>query len=758
MDSGSPPILAPTLDEVVIVGTAPLPGASVPRDLWPVAVWSRAREALRRAQSTSVAQVLDASLPAATISEVQGNPLQPDFSFRGFTASPLLGTPQGLAVYVDGVRINEPFGDTVNWDLVPDIALSKVELVPGAMPAFGLNALGGALVMYTRDGLDWQGSGLEASYGSFGRNRLGLEHGRRLGDNAWYLGVERFAETGWRDFSPSSVHRGLFKFSREVAAGRWSLAYLGARSSLVGNGLLPLSMLEADRAQVFTHPDATGNRLEKLVAAGEWRVGSGGGTFSWLAYHRRQRGEARNGDLNDDYEEGPTDGVSAIDSGVFNRAATRQHGTGLSLQWNWQGDGGLRLALGLGHDRAVMHFSQSAQLGILRPDRGIQTTAEPQDANRLRGDTGTLSAYGNASLPLGKNIRLTLAWRHNATRVRTRDLLVLEPPNLDGDHRYRRFNASLGVTWQLAPAFGAYLNAGDSSRVPTPIELGCADPANPCTLPNALASDPFLEQVVSRSIDAGLRGVWRSVRWQLGTFRSTNRDDILFVGTGTSAGYFTNFGRTRRDGWELSLEGRLGPVEWELHAARLRARFLEGACLLAENNSTRGRDSRCVGGGQDDEIRVNPGNRMPGLPARTLKGGLAGEIDARWRWGLDFRSAGPQWARGNENQGHAPGRFSDLYGGNRQYLGPGGVGGYLVVDGRLERRLGREWWFSLQIANLFDRRYATAATLAENAFAPGGAFIPDSGAWSRETFVSPASPRAAWIGVRYAGGSSARSR
>ena len=53
------------------------------------------------------------------VNEMQGNPFQPDLNYRGYTASPLLGTPQGLSIYMDGVRLNQPFGDVVSWDLIP---------------------------------------------------------------------------------------------------------------------------------------------------------------------------------------------------------------------------------------------------------------------------------------------------------------------------------------------------------------------------------------------------------------------------------------------------------------------------------------------------------------------------------------------------------------------------------------------------------------------------------------------------------------
>ena len=96
--------------------------------------------------------LFEKNVQSVDINEAQGNPSQTDINYRGFTASPLLGTPQGLSVFLDGVRINEPFGDVVNWDLIPQAAISTIQLIPGSNPTFGLNTLGGAIAVTTKNG------------------------------------------------------------------------------------------------------------------------------------------------------------------------------------------------------------------------------------------------------------------------------------------------------------------------------------------------------------------------------------------------------------------------------------------------------------------------------------------------------------------------------------------------------------------------------------------------------------------------------
>src|SRR6185437_11274022 len=111
------------------------------------------------------------------VSAAQGNPYQQDLNFRGFTASPLLGTPQGVSIFQDGVRVNEPFGDVVNWDLIPQSAIASIQLIPGSNPAFGLNTLGGAVAIYTKSGAEFPGADVEVSGGSFGRKTAEFEWG-----------------------------------------------------------------------------------------------------------------------------------------------------------------------------------------------------------------------------------------------------------------------------------------------------------------------------------------------------------------------------------------------------------------------------------------------------------------------------------------------------------------------------------------------------------------------------------------------------
>ena len=743
-----------TTATVEVIGTTPLPGVGVPREHLPANVVSLDDQRLDEIESLNIAEQMVRQVPAVTVNELQGNPYQSDLNYRGFTASPLLGTAQGLSVYLDGVRINEPFGDTVNWDLIPNSAIAGLDLIPGSNPAFGLNTLGGAIAMRTKSGFSHPGGKLEVSGGSFGRTNTEVEYGGNNGTLGWYGAGDWFREDGWRDYSPSDVKQFFGKLSFRNSVGEADLSLIQARSKLIGNGVVPPSLLNQRREAIFTHPDETRNDLSQLALNGRLWL-SDSQSLSGSVYHRRTKTRTLNGDMNDEYEAFYDVDPTFDQSGANNRTRTVQRSTGIAGQWNLSTEQH-QLAVGASFDRARVSFRQTVEEGELTDSRGVGNLEDAVIENQLRGTTRTASLFITDTWSLSKQVHLTASARYNASHVTTFDELSRTAPNLDGDHKYRKLNPALGLAWDITPALNAYAGFSQGNRIPTPIELGCADPANPCSLPNAMAADPYLKQVVSRTLEAGLRGKLTAtalgdVRWNAGLFHTLNHDDILFVGTSTSAGYFTNFGKTLRQGLELGANGRYRRVEWFAAYNWLHASFRSDACILAENNSTRGTAPECTAGGQDDEILVKKGNRLPGLPDHSLKFGLAWRATDWLRVGGDVQAFSSQYVRGNENNQHQAGTYADINGGSRTFEGSGKVGGYAILNLNAEAKLGGGWQLFAKVNNVFDRKYATAGVLAENPFSSAG-FQANPDGWQRETFVAPGAPRAAWIGVRYAFG------
>src|SRR6185312_713015 len=192
---------------IYVYPTSPGTGRGLEVDKVPSAINAVDANQIKRTGSLNVTDALRDNIAGVSISEVTGNPFQPNVEFRGFVASPITGTPQGLAVYQNGVRINEAFSDAVNWDLIPTAAIRSVTLVTNN-PVFGLNALGGAINLQMKDGFTYQGAELDVMGGSFGRMQGSAQWGKQVDQNyAVYGALEGLRDNGFRNFSQSTIRR-----------------------------------------------------------------------------------------------------------------------------------------------------------------------------------------------------------------------------------------------------------------------------------------------------------------------------------------------------------------------------------------------------------------------------------------------------------------------------------------------------------------------------------------------------------------------
>lgn len=801
------------LERVEVVGISPVAGAAVPRDWIPAAVQTARAADLERSQALDLAGFMNRRLGSVHVNEVQGNPLQPDLNFRGYTASPLLGTQQGLSLYLDGVRLNQPFGDVVSWDLIPKAAIASIALNPGSNPLFGLNTLGGALAVQTKDGLKNAGTSLQATAGSHGRAAIEFEHGGNDGGGMhWYLTGNRFHENGWRADSPSDVSQLLGKLGGRRGDTELSATVALADTRLNGNGLQEQRFLARDRASVYTRPDITKNRAALLNLALSQALSSRW-TLTGNAYARHIRTLTYNGDLNDDaldqslyqpnaaeraalaaagYSGFPSAGESAANTpfpkwrciaqallrdepgekcnGVINQTRTLQSHYGLTAQLAYDGPlFGLKSQslVGAAADFSRSHFLQGSELGYLNADRSItgvgafgdgvtggDVDGAPYDTRvDLAGRTRTLSLFASTVLQLHDSAHLTLSGRYNHTSVRNRDAITPGggPGSLDGDHALRRLNPAIGLTFAPMAGVNAWVGVNQGSRDPSSIELGCADPANPCKLPNAFAGDPPLRQVVTTTLEAGLRSAAGApLVWSLGVFRSDNRDDLLFVADDAAGfGYFKNFGRTRRQGVELGLSGlpakglTAGANLTLLDATYRTAEVVNGASSSANDAALAGQP------GVDGNIAIRPGDHIPLLPRRMLKLYADLDLGETWSLGADAVAMGGALARGNENGQHRP---DGVY-----YLGSGRSAGYAVLNVNAAWRPMKGLRLFAQVSNLFDRAYATAAQLGPTGFNDAGNFqsrpFPANTSGDRPlrhaTFYAPGAPRSVSLGLKY---------
>lgn len=689
-----------------MVGVTPIHGIGLPAAKVPANVQVFTAADAAAALALDVPSLLAARAAGVQTSDAQAGTFQPDLIFRGFTGSPLLGASEGLAVYQDGVRINDPFGDTIQWDLLPSAAIASINLMPGSNALFGLNALGGALSIRTKDGFDFPGHRVSFTTGSFARHHLEAQSGGHGGRLAYFTSATLTDERGWRDHSPSTVRRLFGDVAWRDGTTAVTVSATAASNRLTGNGPAPVALLEDDRDAVFTHPDRTDTDAA-LVSADARRQASEHLVVEGVAYYRYGRTQTFNGDLAEE-DESPFDALN-------NLSDTRGRGAGASGQLTRTAPLAGRdnhFIAGLGLDAAGTEFHFASEHAQLTSDRGTTRTGIfDEDAFvHLRSRVATASAFVTNTWSATRTIGLTGSARLNRTRLRLRDQLGTA---LTGDHGFGRINPAAGVTWQAHPSLTVYASYTQSSRVPSPVELTCADPDDPCRLPNAFVSDPPLDQVTAATWEAGLRRARAPVRWAAAAFTTTAADDIIFVSSGTlrGEGHFQNVARTQRRGVEAS-------VEYDV------ANRLSAAAAYTWQRATFGvplrMASRFHPGAEQNEIAVARGDRLPGVPTHAGTISVNAAMIDRLALGLSLRAQSGQFLRGDE----------------ANLLDP--VPGFLVLNAHARRRLTDRLTAVVQAQNLLDARVYTFGVLGDPSL------VADD---DDPRFLSPGAPRAIWGGV-----------
>ena len=713
------------LPPIDVIGTTPLRGTGTPLPEVPGNVQSFSGRDLGRQRPADLADFLDANANSVTVSSPSGNPFQSDVAFRGFTASPLLGTPQGLSVFVDGVRVNEMFGDIVNWDLIPVSAIAGIQLIPGSNPVFGLNTLGGALAVTTKSGIDSPGASVEASAGSFGRRTLTFAAGGASEGLDAFVTGNLLNDDGWRDYSSSRIRQLFAKLGWRNADSDASAGVMLADNHLFGTQALPVSMLGNPR-QAYTWPDGSHNRLAFVNLGANTRP-SGASVLSGTLYYRGVTSSGVNSNVNADLDEPDSPPAFNVDSTID----ARGYGAALQVALQPESMPGNQLTLGIAADLGDANFQQSSQPAAITAQRETVGYAPFVRITDADATTRQYGIYALDTLRVSDTIVATVSMRYNYASIAISDRTG-QTPALNGTSTYRRLNPAAGATWNVGDGSTLYANWSQGMRVPTPVELTCADPNAPCSLPNIFVSDPPLLPVIGTTVEIGARGRWSAQGgarggWSAAAFRTDLRNDIQFVAAGAgaaNAGYFQNVGDTRREGFELGVSGSWNSLGFTARYSYTRATFETAFVENSPNNST---------ASPDGTITVSPGDRIPGIPTQLLKLGATWSPLPSLDIGAKLIAASSQYPRGDEN--------------NQDKNGP--VPGYALVNLDLRYRFSPGWELFASINNLFDTRYQNFGILGVNFFrGPNNTYAPALA--QPEQFRAPGAPIGAWVGVRYA--------
>ena len=717
-------------------------------------------EDISRAQAMSLADHMRNQLVSVNISDVQNNPFQPDVQYRGFTASPLLGLPQGISVYLNGVRFNEPFGDTVNWDLIPLAALDRVALYSGSNPAFGQNTLGGALSLKTKNGFSYTDNEVDVLFGSFGQQQYSVQSGGNNGNWGYYFIANSYKEDGWRDFSQSELKQALASLSYKDDRNFVELTLAANDNEMTGNGAVPEELMAIEgREAVYTHPDRTNNDY-KLMSIASDSIINENLSVQANAYYRQNEINSLNGD-DSDYEEcdfgGETlceedeedDSLTPVDfvgfdegtpfsditqtidpddvDGTLNDGATDNTSYGFATQLihitsfdNFEQE----FVFGLGMDKADINFNSNTQFGILNndsadDDRSVSPTGIFDSESQVRLDVTTEQQYifASYSMAFEHGLTLSIAGRYNNSHIGMNDLIDDGEGSLDGNHKFNRFNPAVGLNYEINNEFTAKLSYSESSRVPSPAELSCADEDDPCKLPNGFVADPPLEQVVAKTVEASLHYNTDSVAAIATVFSTKTVDDIIFqqAGSTSSEGYFVNIDKVQRQGVELAYSVAFEDIYIGTSYNYLKATFESPFVSFSPVNP--------LGANR----QVTPGDVIPGQPQHQIKLHADWTINQQMSVGAELIYASDSYYRGDEANENKK------------------IPSYSFVNAYFSYQINSQLNLSAKVNNLFDREYETFGTYGE-ADEVLEDFYPDV---EDPYFVGPSRPRSLSISVNY---------
>ena len=749
------------LDEIVVIGVTPVPGFKVDKDKIPGSIQTLRSTDLNRNGSASVLDSLNQQISSVNFNDTLADPFQPEVLFHGFEASPVLGTPQGMAVYQNGVRINEAFGDTVNWDLIPDIAIDRIDVL-SATSVFGLNALGGAATITMKNGFTAPAFGLTLSGGSFNQRQVQAEYGVNDGSLGAYVAVNSLKEGGWRHFAQDRIRQYYLDLSVHNDTITSDLSYSRANNRLFGPGAAPVQSLAISSENIFTGPQNNINNVDMLSLNTAYNFTSSL-ALSTVVHFRNYRQTVANGDNSDfsacDADVAPgllcdgdfvlTDtagqsipditngGTTVIGQNDYEDIHSQTWGGSLQLSSTQKLFGhNNSFAVGVTVDTSSTNFLSGTWLGVIDaaltvlPSPYFVATPENVDSTAtpvmLNANNKYYSAYLTDTFDVIDALSVTFSGRYNIAKV---DLADRNGDALDGNNRFTHFDPSAGVTYKVLPAMTVYGSYSINNRAPTASELECANPAAPCLLPTNLASDPPLKQVVSKTVEVGARGTLAETNlgkldWDLSAYRSNSENDIYGISTSLASGFFQNVGSTRREGADLSVTYQTQRVSAYAQYSYLKATFRSP--LLEPSPANPFQDA-------NGNIQVNVGDELPLIPKNRLKVGADVMLLPHWSVGATWSYVGPSFYRGDEAN-----------------LNPQ-LPGYSLASVRTSYQFGKHVQVFANIQNLFDRHYSTYGILGDptGVGAPG---VPPAGVFGdpdvAAQFQSPAMPRAYFGGVK----------
>jgi iron complex outermembrane receptor protein len=744
-------IQLPTFD---VVATTPLGGGEIDVAKSPFAVWQTSSQDIQTFNDTTLPDTLGRSAPGVTVSNVSGNEFEPDLFYRGFDATSVTGTPQGLAVYQNGTRINEAFGDEVNWDLIPANAIDKTTIV-AANPIFGLNALGGAVTVTMKNGFTWQGAEADFTGGSAARAEEQIQYGKQFGNWSVYGAATQINDGGWRVAEASQLTNFYGDLGYKANGFESHLQLTAGNTQFGVAAFTPIQQLQTNWGSVYTIPQTTYNQMAMLQWTGSYAYSptlnfQGGAYFrQFNQQHVDGNGTSvtpcppfscLNGSPVHDISGGIIPDISqggTLDLGEDDDNQTQSRSVGVTGQVVdtdkiFGRDNSLTVGTSL--DYGWTHYIGSSQLGTITfAGNAFPVTPSPFIINEpdsflnpidVRANNTYVGVYALDTFNATDRLTLTGGARFNYAAINlegTNDAL------LSGFSDYFHLNPTVGLTYKITPDINFYAGYAMTNRTPTPFELGCASPTTPCIVNNFLSADPPLKQVVGNTFELGFRGQnalaafglgpqWGKLQWSAGLFRTTLTNDILpLTSTFNGFGYFANVGTTLRQGAELSAQWT--GDRWSAYA---NYTYIDAIYLTTFEEPSPNNPLADANG----NIPITNGTQIAAIPKNTVKVGVDYAVTPNWKVGADMVAASSQVITGNENNAVPQ------------------VPGYAVFGLHTSYQYNKQVQIFGYVQNIFDQRYYTAGGLVQP-----GEFMTGPSITNPQSF-GPGRPVAIFGGVR----------
>jgi iron complex outermembrane receptor protein len=732
--------LAADTERVVVYGTLSNSDIGLSPEKVPGMLQSLGGDRLNAQREASVLGALGTEIAGASLTDVQGNAVFQDLRFHGFQASPLQGTPQGLAVYQNGVRLNEAFGDTVNWDAIPENAIARADLW-SSNPVFGLNALGGAVNLVMKNGFTWQGAEASLQGGSYGHGMASAQWGLEDRGFSFYGAAEGVTDEGWRFHSQFNLARLYADAGWRFGDSEIHLIASGAVTSLGVVGPTPIGLIQRNSRSVYTFPQTTRNSIGSVALNGKTRLDDNWQieASAYLRALQQRHVDGNDGNfercsnsssfvgrlcLEDDGFPRPIPftGAAALNFrnqfaildqnnasiaftpgaiyGTVDRTFTDSNSRGVTLQVTGNAPlFGLAnyFTAGFSLDSSAIGFRSTSTLGRIFPDLDVAVDPAVAGSNSIihaNGNIGyapvTLGAttdyygfYAVDALDITEALTLTVGVRVNEADIVTRDRSGTAA-ELKGSHGYGHINPLAGLAWKVMDGISLFGSYSQANRAPTPLELDCANPALPCLLEGSLVADPPLAQVVSHSYQAGVRGdtdlADGKLDWSASLFRTDSDNDIVaLASTIAGRGTFANVPSTQRQGVDLS--AHFQTQGWSAYASYsyLDATYQFTGTLASPNNP---------GANAAGNVIVTPGRRIPLNPAGSLRAGGDVDVMEGISIGGELAFTGSQYFDGDPSNFNAK------------------LPSTVVVNLRAAWQIDPRWQLFATVDNLFDNRDA----------------------------------------------------